>query len=211
MTFEQLERQLSSDAYDSLDVTGHQVDLQGWVNGGFGHAFSDAIKGKDKPFVVEVGTYKGKSAVMMADIMNGQGKILCVDTWLGAPEFWTHERDMPKVNGWPVIFYKFTKNVKTLGLQNVITPFPISSQQAADVLKYYGVQADVIYIDASHEYEAVLSDLKAWWPVLKPGGVMIGDDYDPNCHQGVVRAVNEFFPEGRVMYDCVWCVKKDQA
>jgi predicted O-methyltransferase YrrM len=207
--FEEFERELSSGAYDQLDVTGHQLDLQGWVNDGFGHAFSEAVGDNTDPLVIEVGTYKGKSAVMMADILQARGKILCIDTWLGAPEFWWDVRDMPKINGYPSIFFTFTKNVKTLGLHNVITPFPISSQQAADVLKRYKVQADVIYIDASHEYEAVLSDIKAYWPLLRNGGVMIGDDYDPGCHPGVVKAVGEFFPTGLKVIDCVWCVKKE--
>jgi hypothetical protein len=207
--FGEFEQELSSGAYDQLDITGHKVDLQGWVNCGFPSAFKKAIEGTTDPLVIEVGTYKGASAVVMAQTLQGRGKILCVDTWLGAPEFWWDVRDMPKINGYPSIFFTFTKNIKTLGLQNVITPFPISSQQAADVLKRYHVQADVIYIDGSHEYEAVLSDIKAYWPLLRPGGVMLGDDFDPGCHPGVTKAVREFFPTGLEIIDCVWCVKKD--
>ena len=45
-----------------------------------------------------------------------------------------------------------------------------------------------LYIDAGHEYEHVTADLKAWWPVLKPGGMMFGDDYHLQWI-GVVRAV----------------------
>jgi predicted O-methyltransferase YrrM len=205
--FADFERQLASDAYNDLDIEGHEVDLQGWVNPGFCECFKVVANEFSSPFVIEVGTYKGASAVIMADTIK-EGKILCVDTWLGAPEFWTHVRDMAKVNGYPTIFYKFTKNVKKLGLHNIITPFPISSQQASDVLKTYKVQADIIYIDGSHEYDAVLSDLKAWWPILKDGGYMIGDDF-AECHPGVVAAVREFFPTGARRIGDVWCVKKE--
>jgi len=205
--FADFEGQLASDAYNNLDVEGHEVDLQGWVNPGFRECFQSIAQEFSSPFVIEVGTYKGASAVIMADTIK-EGKILCVDTWLGAPEFWTHVRDMPKVNGYPTIFYNFTKNIKKLGLQNIITPFPISSQQASDVLKTYKVQADIIYIDGSHEHDAVLSDLKAWWPVLKNGGYMIGDDF-ADCHPGVVEAVREFFPTGAKRIGDVWCVKKE--
>ena len=53
------------------------------------------------------------------------------------------------------------------------------------------MQADAIYLDASHEYESVVADLVAYWRVLRPGGVLIGDDFDSSW-PGVVRAVNEF-------------------
>lgn len=36
---------------------------------------------------------------------------------------------------------------------------------------------DFIYIDAGHEYQAVLRDLHTWWPRLKTGGMFAGDDF----------------------------------
>ena len=36
---------------------------------------------------------------------------------------------------------------------------------------------DWIYVDALHTYEAVLADVRAWWPKLRHGGLMSGDDY----------------------------------
>lgn len=36
---------------------------------------------------------------------------------------------------------------------------------------------DWIYVDALHTFEAVLTDLRAWWPKLRAGGLLSGDDY----------------------------------
>ena len=36
---------------------------------------------------------------------------------------------------------------------------------------------DFIYVDAGHEYENVIRDLEVWWPKLKHGGMMAGDDF----------------------------------
>lgn len=36
---------------------------------------------------------------------------------------------------------------------------------------------DFIYVDARHDYKGVLQDLTFWWPKLRKGGVMAGDDY----------------------------------
>ena len=51
---------------------------------------------------------------------------------------------------------------------------------------------DIVYIDASHEYEFVKQDIEAWLPKVKKGGFICGDDYD-KFWQGVINAVNEKF------------------
>lgn len=50
-------------------------------------------------------------------------------------------------------------------------------------------QFDFIYIDANHEYPAVVEDLTRYYPLIREGGVLCGHDY--NLY-GVKRAVNEF-------------------
>jgi predicted O-methyltransferase YrrM len=49
---------------------------------------------------------------------------------------------------------------------------------------------DFIFIDGDHKYDSVAMDLKSWWPKLKVGGIMMGDDYD---WPQVKQAVKEFF------------------
>lgn len=58
---------------------------------------------------------------------------------------------------------------------------------------------DFIYIDGNHSYDAVKDDLIKWYPKLKKGGLIAGDDYTRlaedyvfNCNFGVKRAVDEF-------------------
>lgn len=36
---------------------------------------------------------------------------------------------------------------------------------------------DFVYIDAGHDKDSVLGDLKAWYPKIRNGGMLIGDDY----------------------------------
>jgi predicted O-methyltransferase YrrM len=171
--------------------------------------------------VVEVGTWKGLSATKMAEVLKSEGftnfNIICIDTWLGAPEFWTwgmkdstRGDSLKRVNGYPTVFHTFTKNVKAMGYEDCIAPLPLSSTQAADVLRHYKIAAHLIYIDASHEYGPVTSDLGCFYPLLKEGCVMLGDDYSAQW-KGVIKAVDEFADLRKIdlrIDDVVWSLKK---
>jgi predicted O-methyltransferase YrrM len=80
-------------------------------------------------------------------------------------------------------------------LESVIIPFPNTSITAYKWLKRLGVRADFIYIDGSHEPEEVWLDLKNYFRLLTPGGVLAGDDYK---WAGVQSAVQRFCRENRL-------------
>jgi predicted O-methyltransferase YrrM len=52
---------------------------------------------------------------------------------------------------------------------------------------------DLVFLDADHSEEGVLSDLHAWLPKVRPGGVVSGHDYGARHHPGVKAAVDAFF------------------
>lgn len=195
------------DPYDGLTL--RDEDLQGW--GGHPDLFerviasaaeSAKIHRKRTPMtIVEVGTWKGRSAVSMADACKRLGidaKIVCVDTWLGATEFWTNHEDKKRykslglVNGYPTVYYQFLSNVVRHGHKDVIVPFPQTSMNAARFFKKSCVSVDLVYIDASHEFQDVCDDLSSWQELLSDGGVMFGDDYCEHW-DGVRRGVDSWF------------------
>lgn len=49
---------------------------------------------------------------------------------------------------------------------------------------------DFVFIDGDHRHEAVLQDLTDWWPKVRGGGLLVGDDF---MWPGVQSAVEEFF------------------
>jgi hypothetical protein len=63
-------------------------------------------------------------------------------------------------------------------------------------------QLDFVFIDAQHQYEAVLADLRAWFPKVRPGGILSGHDYLngvlPEGVFGVKQAVDEFAAQARL-------------
>ena len=77
---------------------------------------------------------------------------------------------------------------------------------------------DFVYIDASHHYDFVKSDILAWYPKVKKGGYIGGHDYThPNTahmyadfNDGVYRAVTEIFPDDHLVVDNVSWIKRKQ-
>lgn len=65
------------------------------------------------------------------------------------------------------------------------------SNEAAQI--FLNDSLDFVYIDGNHHYEAVLQDLKLWYPKVKQGGVIAGHDYGDYPHMRVKPAVDEFF------------------
>lgn len=197
------------------------LDLQGWSPG---KSVYDDITMKLAPqFIVEVGCWKGLSASYLASYLKDSkaGMLVCVDTWLGAVEFWTKHilgpddttRDLKLVNGYPSVYYDFLSNMVHLGLQEYVVPFPVTSPIAADFFKRRNQTVDLVHIDASHEYEDCLADIKMWWPRLRPGGVLLGDDFSPGW-PGVIQAVEEFAGQTGVPYTVTsekWMMEKPQS
>jgi predicted O-methyltransferase YrrM len=87
----------------------------------------------------------------------------------------------------------------------------MTSLEAATICDWrMGGYPDMVFIDAGHDYDNALADIKAWWPLVRNGGILCGHDYQHNF-PGVMRAVAKSFPLMRVavMPDSVWVVQKD--
>ncbi len=61
----------------------------------------------------------------------------------------------------------------------------MSSLEAAKYL--VDVKPDLVYIDASHQKEDVLDDLRAWYPYVKGHGILCGDDWTCKEVEDAVR------------------------
>lgn len=65
---------------------------------------------------------------------------------------------------------------------------------------------DFVFIDADHRYEAVARDIAAWRGKVKPGGMLLGHDWNEEEFPGVIRAVREAFADRAIQTfdDHVW-------
>lgn len=97
-------------------------------------------------------------------------------------------------DGFPGMYLQFVANVVAVGHRDRIRHLPMTSTAAAELLSLFQLTADAIYIDAGHLEHEVYADMRAYWPLLKPGGIFFGDDYSASW-PGTVRAVNRFAAE----------------
>ena len=176
----------------------YEVDKQGW-----GSAHDYLVESHEKlcpNVIVEIGVWKGSSVITMARRLREldiDGVVIAVDTWLGAWDHWINDEWFDHLgwdHGYPSISRKFMSNVVAEGLEQQVVPLPLDSLNSAQVLKHFGIEPDIVHLDGAHDFDAVIADLRVWWPLLKPGGLLIGDDYhDDNHWPGVRRAFDEYF------------------
>lgn len=163
---------------------------------------------------VEVGSFLGQSTVIMAYLLNKYNKNIlfdCVDLFnLSEYSDGEHERYINALNG--EFFETFLNNlIETSSTNKINNIHKMTSLEAAK--KYNDQSLDFIYLDASHETEDLYEDIKAWWPKLKMGGLLAGDDLD---HVGVPKALEMFFnkdeegriPNSRAFPYATWVVHK---
>ncbi len=120
--------------------------------------------------IIEVGSWLGASTRFMAELLDDGGKLYAVDTWLGSSNESVHGQD----SRLSFLYQQFLSNVKHAGLTDRIIPVRMDSIEASKALH---VEADLIYLDAAHDTESVLADILAWYPHLKSGGMLCGDDW----------------------------------
>ena len=176
-----------------------RCDSQGWASV---HPYLTSTIEEIKPSViVEIGVWKGGSSLTMARKLKElglQSVIISVDTWLGAWDHWLQPEwfeSLKLEGGYPTLFRTFVANILSEDLQQYILPLPLDSINAAHVLLAKKIRPGIIHIDAAHDYQSVMNDLKMWWPLVAPGGYLIGDDYNTNntTWPEVKRAYDEFF------------------
>ena len=188
--------------YAGFDVSQLPFDLDGWFDD---TAIFDIFIDQIHPeLIVEVGSWKGRSShhLIKRAMQHTDASIICVDTWLGSSEHWVNPGWRPMLgikHGRPTLHEQFIANVIHAGLADRVVPLPLPSRQASIVLERLRQGragfAQLIFIDGAHDEASVREDIACYWPLLSPGGVMIGDDYSENNWPGVVNAVAGFQAE----------------
>lgn len=124
--------------------------------------------------VLEVGTYKGFGAVLMAQ---AGAQVWAVDWHRGDPDL-----------GRTDTLCAWWRNIRHYGVEDRVIGLVGRSAPVLAALREEWF--DLVFIDADHSYEAVWEDIECALPLIVPGGIIAFHDYSP-IWPGVVKAVDE--------------------
>ena len=140
---------------------------------------------RDQPVkLLEIGSFEGRSAFLWRRLFpHPDSRLVCIDLWNMT---WPEDEAKAK-------FYRHTESLRASGFLAATLAGQPSSVSLME-LAAHGVAAqlvpfDVVYVDGSHDAEAVLSDMVMTDAILRPGGYMLLDDFE---WDGVQRAAHAF-------------------
>lgn len=123
--------------------------------------------------ILEIGCFEGRATCWMLENMLAEdGTIHVIDTFEGGEEHGGLD-----LNHLEETFYNNVEAVKKV-TQNLTTWKGESYKEMAGLIQsHYKKYFDFIYIDGSHTAPDVLTDACMAFGLLKPGGIMLFDDY----------------------------------
>jgi FkbM family methyltransferase len=141
---------------------------------------------------VEVGVKEGEYSETLLHGWRGR-HLISVDPWLeDDPSAYVDIANVPQSQH--ETFYR-TACARLARFGDRSSVWRMTSIEAAERLPRHGL--DFVYIDARHDYAAVMEDLAVWFDKVRPGGIIAGHDYVdgtfPAGEFGVRSAVDEFF------------------
>jgi hypothetical protein len=188
------------DVISFWEVTGYQnPKIEGWsyineLHWLYQHA-------KDYETIVEVGSWKGGSAHALASGCRGQVHAV-EDFCFSLPDGLNEGFSIPSPGNYnSTIEQTFRANTNRLSNITLIKKDSIAAAE-----QFEDGSVDMVYIDANHNTDDVIADLKAWFPKCKK--MICGHDYD---HPQVKEALFSFNLKPAQPWEKsrIWYVLKD--
>lgn len=171
-------------------------NIDGWFD--FARFYDYVLKQFDSGTFVEIGTWKGRSLMYMAEKIKESGKNITlygIDTFRGSDSTPAMGDIVEMKKKSQDYFYEtYLKNIEPL--KDYIKTIRGDSKVVHD--QFADGSIDFLFIDGDHSYEAVKTDIINWYPKVKQGGIISGHDYTTDYGYGVVDAVNQLFDGSKI-------------
>ncbi len=145
---------------------------------------------------LEIGSYEGLSTCWFARYLSQQSNqpsVTAIDLFCNIPGRGLYE-------------HRFDHNVGTFVKNVPVRKIKSRSELALSSLISEGKAFDLIYVDGSHAALDVLVDAALCWRLLRPGGVILFDDYfliHDYMPRGVLEGLNAFLDLIRGEYEVI--------
>jgi predicted O-methyltransferase YrrM len=140
--------------------------------------------------IVEIGSYRGRSAIVLAAAAPLRCEVVAIDPHAGndrGPRQWTgtvHEGEEDH--------RAFVANLERAGLARRVRHVRRRSQEA---LGEVAGDVDVLYVDGAHAYRPASADIARWGARVRPGGTLL--IHDAFSSVGVTLAIARLLLAGR--------------
>jgi predicted O-methyltransferase YrrM len=132
--------------------------------------------------IFEIGTFVGATTLLLARACPS-ARILTIDLDPALASMATV--DAERDNARSGIGSCFTDAPEGARIEQIL-----GDSRLFDFSPWYGT-VDLVLVDGGHEYECVRADTATAFRLLRPGGVIVWDDYEATTWPGVVQAVDE--------------------
>lgn len=175
-----------------LDFVAHEEETCAWV-AEYG-ILAELINQMGLQKGCELGVaYGGQSRYLLEH--TGVARVYSVDPYHHFPASEWNDGGNFNQNTLDVMFLKVAHMLRTFGPRSHL--IRDTSSNAASL--FQNEELDFVYIDANHEYSHVLQDLSLWYPKVRSGGLVAGDDYIV-WGQSVPQAVYRFTKQHGIVY-----------
>lgn len=141
----------------------------------------------------EIGVFKGHFSRVL--LRKKPKKLYLVDPWyrVGNSWTWVKGQNPSTLDAFNEIMRYFDAEIRA----GTVVPVPEFSIEFMRIAPMHSF--DLLYLDSSHSYADTVAELELARRLLKPNGVLLGDDWhiDPeHRHYGVAKAVLECVDKG---------------
>jgi len=155
-----------SDAWASVN------GVEGWMTEGQAQMLWEEASGvPEGGRIAEIGSYRGRSAIIIAKAAPDAGEIAAIDPHAG------NDRGPQQIDGTAAEgegdHELFHANLRSAGVDERIRHVRMPSESAHSAING---QIDMLYVDGAHRYKPAMEDIRDWGARVAPGGVMLIHD-----------------------------------
>jgi predicted O-methyltransferase YrrM len=121
--------------------------------------------------IVEIGSYRGRSAIVLAKAAPPSVRVIAIDPHAGndrGPQQWVGTREEGQQD-----YERFHENLRTAGVEQRVQHIRDFSQ---DAVQQVDGEVDMLYIDGAHGYAPARADIVQWGGRVRAGGTMLIHD-----------------------------------
>src|SRR5579863_3779008 len=185
--------------------------IPGWTRGEEATTLADlAFALDDNAVIVEIGSFLGSSAVLLAGArkLKGSGKVHCVDPFDGSGDRFSTPFYSEIIAQSPSRSQRenFDRNLRLAGLSRWVEVHPGT---AVEIAATCTTSVDMLFFDGDQSPTGVRAAYEAWSPWLKPGGTIAlhnsnPREYDPDSdHVGHLLIAESEIKSPRYVERCL--------